>query len=162
MSGRGDFVSRMAKARGIKIAFLLNPRETFILTLPQEIRTERLLLRRWIPSDRAPFAALNADRRVVEFLPGAFLYERFEPADELFQVLGRKPGVLKLVIAVAFVLEGANDRFKRLVIFARQFLDAEHDVPVHLDEAAVTVPGETLDAGRLDQRENRFVVEAEV
>jgi ribosomal-protein-alanine N-acetyltransferase len=34
------------------------------------IETERLLLRRWRPEDRAPFAALNADSRVMEFLPG--------------------------------------------------------------------------------------------
>ncbi len=38
--------------------------------LPRELRTERLLLRRWQPEDRAPFAALNADVRVVEHLPG--------------------------------------------------------------------------------------------
>ena len=38
--------------------------------LPRELRTERLLLRRWRDDDRAPFAALNADPRVVEFLPG--------------------------------------------------------------------------------------------
>lgn len=38
--------------------------------LPRELRTERLLLRRWRPEDREPFAALNADPRVVEFLPG--------------------------------------------------------------------------------------------
>lgn len=38
--------------------------------LPSELRTERLLLRRWRAADRAPFAALNADPRVVEFLPG--------------------------------------------------------------------------------------------
>jgi RimJ/RimL family protein N-acetyltransferase len=36
----------------------------------QELRTDRLLLRRWLPADRAPFAALNADPRVIEFLPG--------------------------------------------------------------------------------------------
>jgi RimJ/RimL family protein N-acetyltransferase len=35
---------------------------------PREIRTERLLLRRWRPEDRAPFAGLNCDPRVVEFL----------------------------------------------------------------------------------------------
>lgn len=34
-----------------------------------EIRTTRLVLRRWRPADRAPFAALNADPRVVEHLP---------------------------------------------------------------------------------------------
>jgi RimJ/RimL family protein N-acetyltransferase len=35
-----------------------------------QIATERLLMRRWRPSDREPFAALNADRRVMELLPG--------------------------------------------------------------------------------------------
>lgn len=33
------------------------------------LRTERLLLRRWRAEDRAPFAALNADARVMEFFP---------------------------------------------------------------------------------------------
>jgi RimJ/RimL family protein N-acetyltransferase len=33
------------------------------------IRTERLLLRQWQPEDREPFAALNADARVMEFMP---------------------------------------------------------------------------------------------
>jgi RimJ/RimL family protein N-acetyltransferase len=37
--------------------------------LPRELRTERLLLRRWRPDDRAPFAALNADPRVMEHFP---------------------------------------------------------------------------------------------
>jgi RimJ/RimL family protein N-acetyltransferase len=36
-----------------------------------ELRTDRLLLRAWRPEDRAPFAALNSDPAVVEFLPGA-------------------------------------------------------------------------------------------
>jgi RimJ/RimL family protein N-acetyltransferase len=44
--------------------------------LPREIRTDRLRLRRWLPDDRAPFAALNADPRVVEFLPGALSREQ--------------------------------------------------------------------------------------
>ncbi|MBM4243853.1 MAG: GNAT family N-acetyltransferase [Deltaproteobacteria bacterium] len=34
------------------------------------MRTDRLRLRRWRSGDRAPFAALNADPRVTEFLPG--------------------------------------------------------------------------------------------
>lgn len=33
------------------------------------MRTERLLLRRWRDTDRPPFAALNADPTVTEFLP---------------------------------------------------------------------------------------------
>ena len=40
------------------------------MTLPRELRTERLCLRWWVEDDRAPFARLNADARVVEFLPG--------------------------------------------------------------------------------------------
>jgi 3-dehydroquinate dehydratase / shikimate dehydrogenase len=34
-----------------------------------ELRTERLLLRAWQPSDRPAFAALNADPRVMECFP---------------------------------------------------------------------------------------------
>lgn len=45
------------------------------MNLPRELRTDRLLLRRWRPEDRAPFARLNADPRVVEFLPGALSRE---------------------------------------------------------------------------------------
>ncbi len=45
------------------------------LRTPDEIRTERLRLRRWRPEDRAPFAALNADPAVVEFLGGPLARE---------------------------------------------------------------------------------------
>ena len=36
---------------------------------PMSLRTDRLLLRRWQPEDRAPFAALNADPEVMEHFP---------------------------------------------------------------------------------------------
>ncbi|WP_406210305.1 GNAT family N-acetyltransferase [Kitasatospora sp. NBC_01560] len=36
---------------------------------PVELRTSRLLLRAWQPSDREPFAELNADREVTAHLP---------------------------------------------------------------------------------------------
>ena len=35
------------------------------------LRTERLLLRRWRPEDREPFAELNADPAVMEFFPNS-------------------------------------------------------------------------------------------
>jgi ribosomal-protein-alanine N-acetyltransferase len=35
-----------------------------------EVRTDRLVLRDWQPGDDAPFAALNDDPEVMEFLPG--------------------------------------------------------------------------------------------
>jgi RimJ/RimL family protein N-acetyltransferase len=34
-----------------------------------EFETERLRLRQWLPADREPFAAMNADPRVMEFFP---------------------------------------------------------------------------------------------
>lgn len=34
-----------------------------------EVETERLRLRQWRLSEREPFAALNADPRVMEFFP---------------------------------------------------------------------------------------------
>jgi RimJ/RimL family protein N-acetyltransferase len=40
------------------------------------IPTERLLLRRWHDEDREPFAAMNADRAVVEHLQGPLTRER--------------------------------------------------------------------------------------
>jgi RimJ/RimL family protein N-acetyltransferase len=40
------------------------------MTAPRELQTDRLRLRRWISSDRVPFAAMNADPRVMEYLPG--------------------------------------------------------------------------------------------
>ncbi len=40
------------------------------------VRTERLVLRPWAEADRGPFAALNADPRVTEFLPGPLSAEQ--------------------------------------------------------------------------------------
>ncbi|GLW12552.1 N-acetyltransferase [Microtetraspora sp. NBRC 13810] len=39
------------------------------------LSTERLLLRRWTEADREPFAALNADPRVMEFFPAPLTRE---------------------------------------------------------------------------------------
>jgi RimJ/RimL family protein N-acetyltransferase len=39
------------------------------MNLPREIQTDRLLLRRWVQSDRLPFARLNADAQVMEHFP---------------------------------------------------------------------------------------------
>lgn len=39
------------------------------MTAAIEFATERLYLRQWMPADREPFAALNADPRVMAFFP---------------------------------------------------------------------------------------------
>jgi RimJ/RimL family protein N-acetyltransferase len=48
----------------------------FVVNASPELRTDRLLLRRWQPADRAPFAALNADPRVNEYLTGPLPQEQ--------------------------------------------------------------------------------------
>jgi ribosomal-protein-alanine N-acetyltransferase len=40
-----------------------------------EIQTDRLILRRWIPDDLAPFAAMNTDSRVMEYFPACLTRE---------------------------------------------------------------------------------------
>jgi len=40
-----------------------------------EIRTDRLWLRRWLPGDREPFAAMNSDRRVMKYFPATLSRE---------------------------------------------------------------------------------------
>ena len=57
-------------------------RYTRAMTLPTEIRTDRLLLRRWRDADREPFAALNADPRVMEFFPQLLSREETDAACE--------------------------------------------------------------------------------
>ena len=38
--------------------------------MPEQLSTERLLMRRWRPEDLGPFAQMNADPEVMEFFPG--------------------------------------------------------------------------------------------
>lgn len=40
----------------------------------QELQTERLLMRRWRSGDREPFAAINADERVMELMPSTLTH----------------------------------------------------------------------------------------
>jgi RimJ/RimL family protein N-acetyltransferase len=53
------------------------------------IRTDRLLLRRWRPSDLEPFAAMNADPRVMQYFPALFSREESDAmaarAESLFE-----------------------------------------------------------------------------
>ncbi|MGH9292083.1 MAG: GNAT family N-acetyltransferase [Acidimicrobiales bacterium] len=57
-----------------------------------QLVTDRLRLRRWLPGDREPFAAMNRDPEVVEFLNGpidrATSDALAERADSLFDEVG--------------------------------------------------------------------------
>jgi len=50
------------------------------MTTVVTLRTERLLLRPWRDSDRAPFAALNADPKVMEHFPALITREESNAA----------------------------------------------------------------------------------
>jgi anti-anti-sigma factor len=86
-----------------------------------ELRTERLLLRRWRSEDRAPFAEMNADPRVMEFFPSALtraesdaLVDRIEARlDELGYGLWavEVPGVTPFVGFVGLALQGPEFPF---------------------------------------------------
>jgi len=72
-----------------------------------EIRTERLLMRRWRDSDLAPFAAMNADPEVMRYFPAPLdraesdrLVERFE---RHFDEHGWGPWALELLDGGAFL-----------------------------------------------------------
>jgi RimJ/RimL family protein N-acetyltransferase len=45
------------------------------MSLPGEIRTDRLLMRRWLAADREPFAELNSDPTVMEHFPAVLARE---------------------------------------------------------------------------------------
>jgi len=59
---------------------------------PVDIGTERLVLRRWRPTDRQPFAALNADARVMEYFSAVLNREESDALakqiDEHFELHG--------------------------------------------------------------------------
>lgn len=66
--GRRDAVLRLPPALDVRGGRAVSESRN-VRRFTSPIRTERLLLRRWRDDDRAPFAAMNADPRVAEFLP---------------------------------------------------------------------------------------------
>jgi RimJ/RimL family protein N-acetyltransferase len=56
------------------------------------IRTERLVLRRWRPDDREPFAALNADPEVMEHLAGLMSREESDAFVDRIEANWRERG----------------------------------------------------------------------
>jgi RimJ/RimL family protein N-acetyltransferase len=54
--------------------------------------TERLVLRHWRPSDREPFARMNADPRVMEFLPALLSREESDQMVDRIEAHFREHG----------------------------------------------------------------------
>jgi RimJ/RimL family protein N-acetyltransferase len=118
------------------------------MNLPSEIRTDRLWLRRWRPDDREAFARLNADPRVMEFLPRLLsredsdaLVERIEAHFErhgfgLWAV--EVPGVTRFAGFVGLAIPRFEARFTPCVEIGWR-LGAEHWNHGYATEAARTV-----------------------
>ena len=60
------------------------------------------------------------------------------------------------------MLERFDDRLERFVILVRSLLDTQHDVAIHLNEAAIAVPGKARVVRLLRQRFDRLIVQPEV
>lgn len=60
---------------------------------PAELRTERLRLRRWRDEDRAPFAAMNADPRVMEHFPALMTREESDAVVDRIEASFERDGV---------------------------------------------------------------------
>jgi RimJ/RimL family protein N-acetyltransferase len=77
------------------------------MTFPQQIRTERLLLRGWSPGDKAPFAALNADPRVMEHFPNTLTRQEsdglIDPIEAHFAEHGFGPWAVEVPHVAPFI-----------------------------------------------------------
>jgi RimJ/RimL family protein N-acetyltransferase len=105
------------------------------MNLPRELRTDRLYLRRWLPSDRAPFAKLNSDPRVMEFFPGTLSREESDArADRIeahFEQRGfglwavEVPGITPFAGFIGLAIPGFEASFTPCMEIGWR-LDAEH------------------------------------
>jgi RimJ/RimL family protein N-acetyltransferase len=72
-----------------------------------ELRTERLLLRRWLTSDNEPFARLNADPRVMQHFPAVLSREESDAlvqrAEEHFERHGFGPWAVEIPEIAPFI-----------------------------------------------------------
>ena len=101
-------------------------------------------------ADRAPQLGVRILR---EILAGFARHRILVAADQIDPVVAGEIGVERIALAV---LEGIEN------VLEVRMLEAEHDVGIHGDEAAVAVIGEAAIAGHFGQRFDRLVVEAEI
>ena len=108
----------------------------------------------------APIAPQSCFAGIVgEIVAGLLLDGGLEAGDEVLEVGGGQVGV---ALDAALVLLRLDDGLEGIDVVLVDGLEAEDDVAVHLDEAAVGVVDEALVAGLGHQGRGRPVVEAEV
>ena len=101
-------------------------------------------------ADRAPELLLRVLR---ERLAERALDQRLVIGDDVMPILG-----LQLRVEI----DAAVELLRLDHILEMVMLDAEHDLAVHLDEAAIAVIGKALVAARLGEALDRLIVEAEI
>ena len=124
------------------------------------IRTERLLLREWRAEDREPFAALNADPRVMEHFPALLPRAQSDAlarrSEQHFATHGfgpwavEVPGVAPFIGFVGLVVPAFEAHFTPCVEIGWR-LAAEHWGHGYATEAALAAAGHGFDAVGLEQ-----------
>ena len=87
--------------------------------------------------------------------------ESLEAANEFLLISGGEFRVLDVAV-IFLVFEAVDHRLKRIVVFAFALLHADDNVAVHLNEAAVAIPGKTLVLSGGREGENRLVVKTKI
>jgi RimJ/RimL family protein N-acetyltransferase len=124
------------------------------------IRTPRLLLREWRPEDRAPFAALNADPRVMEHFPGVLSRRQSDAlarrCERHFDLHGfgpwavEVPGVAPFAGFVGLVVPAFEAHFTPCVEIGWR-LAAEHWGHGYASEAALGSAAQAFEVAGLDE-----------
>ncbi|MEE1610760.1 GNAT family N-acetyltransferase [Microvirga sp. CF3016] len=106
-----------------------------MLPCPEEIRTERLILRRWTEDDVARYAALQADPEVRRFFPGTMPIEKGEADARLhaegFERHGFDQWVVELPGISAFIGVAGLRRILREMPFQPRVDVGWHFVPAY-------------------------------
>ena len=106
--------------------------------------------------DCAPHLFFGVVREVVA---SSFLNGGLELSHQFLQMLSRQ---LRVDLDARLVLLLLEDMFERVDFVLVLNLQVEHDVAVHLDEAAIAVPGEPFVAAGLGQRFDGRVIQTDV
>ena len=90
------------------------------------------------------------------------LFDQLLEALHQFLLIFRSQVAVHEIGVVLLLFQFVNDGLERLLILTLALLHAQHDVAIHLNEAAVAVPRETRVAGRILKRLHSLVVETEI
>ena len=83
------------------------------MPVPHEFRTERLLLRRWRPADREPFAALNADPLVMKYFPNTLSRQESDALVERVEAIFEPKTFAANLLSHGFGFDGQTSIHRR-------------------------------------------------